>query len=87
VHHAVAIHVLDGDLLPIHVQATYDRHRDFLEPSWLQLTVPRIVLYKPALGYYLGKKTLVEAKKLGDVPESGASSRLATEFQRDVVRR
>jgi hypothetical protein len=55
--------------------------------SWLQLTVPRIVPYKPVFGYYLGKKTLVEAKKLGDVPESGASSRLATEFPRDVVRR
>jgi hypothetical protein len=34
--------------------------------SWLQLTMPRIVRHSPVIGYYLGKKTLVGAKKLGD---------------------
>jgi len=31
VHQAVVIHVIEGDLLPVHVQAAYHRHRDLLE--------------------------------------------------------
>ena len=42
--------------------------------SWLQLTMPRIVRNKPVFGYYLGKKTLVGAKKFGDLPEGDVTS-------------
>lgn len=42
--------------------------------SWLQLTMPRIVRHSPILGYYLGKKTLVGAKKLDDTESDKGQS-------------
>jgi hypothetical protein len=42
--------------------------------AWLQLTMPRMVRHSPVLGYYLGKKTLVGGKKLGDTESDKSQS-------------
>ncbi|MGB7238702.1 MAG: DUF6602 domain-containing protein [Rhodococcus sp. (in: high G+C Gram-positive bacteria)] len=42
--------------------------------SWLQLTMPRIVRHSPVLGYYIGKKTLEGAKRLGDTESDKSQS-------------